>query len=174
MNDLNEFLTEKRAKLSAFMEAAAADPKPIDFSARVEVRGRSGVRVIRIRQFELINDTEAFIGGFDLGPNSPEHMLAAIGGCIAHTAESIAAMMSLSIEEISVDVSGKMHPLAQTAGYEHIPRTPYSLCYSLRICSSEPADRIAELHSQIEAVCPILNLIKRPQQIEGRMEHVQS
>ncbi|MDP3675298.1 MAG: OsmC family protein [Novosphingobium sp.] len=174
MSDLDEFLARKRAALTAFKDAFMADPQPVEFSASVEVRGRSGVRVIRIRQFELINDTGPATAGFDLGPKSPEHLLAALGGCIAHSAEMIAAMMCLSVDEIGVEVSALAHPLGQTPGFESFPITPYNLKYTLTISSSEPAERIEDLHREIEATCPVLNLLKTPQPIAGRLEHFAS
>src|SRR5688500_4894408 len=154
MSELDEFLARKRESIVAFKEAVKADPQQVEFSASVEVRGRSGVRVIRIRQFELINDTGPATAGFDLGPKSPEHLLAALGGCIAHSAEMIAATMLLSIETIGVEVSALAHPLAQSPGFENYPITPYNLQYTLSIGSSEPADRIEALHKEIEATCP--------------------
>jgi uncharacterized OsmC-like protein len=174
VSELDEYLTAKRAKINAFREAALADPQAIEFAASVEVRGRTGVRVIRIRQFEMISDTERDLGGFDLGANSPEYMLAALGGCIAHSAEMVAAGMALSVDAISVDVAATMHPLAQRLGYEHVPFTPHNLKYTLRIESSEPADRIEALHKELEASCPVLNLIRAPQQISGQLEHLSS
>ena len=169
MNTLDGFLAEKRASMGTYMAAAMADPKAVDISAVVEVRGRSGVRVIKIRQFEMISDTEPDLAGFDLGPLSPEHQLAALGGCIAHTAEMVAAAMELAIDTIGVQVSAQMHPLAQTPGYENIPRTPYNIRYTLSIKSNEPAAKIEAMHSQIELVCPIYNLIKLPQSIAGEL-----
>ena len=171
MGELNEFLADKRKALSSYMEAALADPKPVDMTATVDVRGRSGVRVIKIRQFELISDTAQDLAGFDLGPFSPEHQLAALGGCIAHTAQMVAAGLELSIDGISVEVRAQMHPLAQTPGYENIPTVPYNLRYTLHIESKESAETIAALHQQIEEVCPIYNLIKQPQPISGTLVH---
>ena len=169
MAGLNEFLADKRACLGAYMSAAANDPQPTELNARIEVRGRSGVRVIKIRQFELINDTGPDLAGFDLGPLSPEHQLAALGGCIAHTAQLVAAGLELSVDGIDVDVSAQMHPLAQTPGYEDIPRAPYNLRYTLSVRSMESREKIEALRQQIEEVCPIYNLIKGPQPIESEL-----
>lgn len=171
MDTLNEFLSEKRTALEAYMAAAAGDPKPVEMSASVDVRGRSGVRVIRIRQFEMISDTGPDLAGFDLGPFSPEHQLAALGGCIAHTAQMVAAAMELSIEKIGVDVHARMHPLAQTPGYESVPRVPHNLRYELNITSGESAEKIEALHRQVQEVCPVYNLIKEPQPIAAGLNH---
>ena len=169
MGTLNQFLDDKRVALEAALAAAMADPKPLQLQASVNVRGRSGVRVIKVRQFELINDTPADFGGFDLGPNSPEHLLVALGGCIAHTAEMIAAFMHLSIERIDVDVTASIHALAQTPGYEHIPFGPYDMKYTLHIESTAPAEQLATLHQQVEATCPLYNFLTKPQVIKGSL-----
>lgn len=167
MATLDEFLTDKRIALKAMMDAATADPKPFVSTASVEVRGRSGVRAIRIRQFDLVSDTGPHLAGFDLGPTSPEYQLAALGGCIAHTAEMLAAEMELSIDEIAVEVTSQMHPLAQTPGYEDVPRVPHKLHYALTISSKEPGERIEALHRKIQETCPIYNLIRHPQPVSG-------
>ena len=169
MGTLNQFLDDKRVVLEAALAAAMADPKPVEQHASVTVRGRSGVRVIKVRQFEMINDTEADFGGFDLGPTSPEHQLVALGGCIAHTAEMVAAFMRLSIEKIDVDVTASIHPLAQTPGYEHIPFGPYNMKYTLRIESTAPAEQLATLHQQVVATCPLYNFLTKPQVIPGSL-----
>ena len=169
MQTLNEFLLEKRAAMESYGAAAIQDPKPVDLEATVEVRGRSGVRVIKIRPFELISDTAPDLAGFDLGPLSPEHQLAALGGCIAHTAEMVAATMALSLDAINVKISAQMHPLAQTPGYEHIQRAPYNLQYTLTIRSVETPDKIEALHRKVEEICPLYNLIKHPQNISGKL-----
>lgn len=169
MGTLNEYLTEKGEALDQMMVEAMANPQVLDRSASVEVRGRSGVRAIKIRQFELISDTGLNLAGFDLGPTSPEHQLAALGGCIAHTVLMVAANMKLSVESVSVDVHAQMHPLAQTPGYEDVPRVPHNLRYTLNIGSLEPTDRLQALHEQVVAICPVYNLIREPQPISGEL-----
>ena len=167
MSNLNEFLADKRVALAGFMAEAAANPEKMTLSASVDVRGRSGVRVIKVRQFDMVSDTDSSLAGFDLGPNSPELQLAALGSCIAHTALMLAAMMDLSIDEIGVEGSAEGHPLARSPGYEDVPIEPHNFCYTMHVTSTEPESRIEELHRQIQATCPLYNLLKNPQTIHG-------
>lgn len=169
MSNLNEFLADKRIALAGFMAEAAANPEKMTLSASVDVRGRSGVRVIKVRQFEMVSDTDSSLAGFDLGPNSPEIQLAALGSCIAHTALMVAAMMELSIDEIGVEVSAEGHPLAQTPGYEEVPIEPHNFRYTIQITSTEPEPKIEELHRQIQATCPLYKLLVNPQTIHGNV-----
>ena len=72
MSDLKEYLVQKRAAALAKREAAQKDPKPIEFKANARALGRSGVREIRIRDFQVISDSPPDFAGYNLGPASPE------------------------------------------------------------------------------------------------------
>jgi uncharacterized OsmC-like protein len=76
-----------------------------------------------------------------------------------------------AIDSIEVEVTGEQHPLAQQPGSEYIPIFPHNLRYTLDIVSPEPAQTIRDLHEAVEAVCPIFNLLKQPQTIQGELRH---
>lgn len=74
MSNLNEYLAQKRQALQARQEAVKAGstggPHTLRASARAE--GRSGVRRIRIRDFQILSDSGPDFAGYDLGPSSSE------------------------------------------------------------------------------------------------------
>jgi uncharacterized OsmC-like protein len=173
MTTLNEYLVEKRAAWIAKREAARKDPdiKANRLKATVRALGRSGVREIRIRDFQVISDSPTDFAGYNLGPASPELQLGVLGSCITHITLIQAAERQLRIDSIDVEVTGEQHPLAQQPGFENVPIYPHNIRYTLDIVSPESSEAIRALHDAVEAVCPIFNLLKNPQTIEGELRH---
>ncbi|WP_322012186.1 OsmC family protein [Paraburkholderia sp. J12] len=173
MTTLNEYLTHKRAAWLAKKEAARANPdlKATPLKANVRALGRSGVREIRIRDFQVISDSPPDFAGYNLGPASPELQLGVLGSCLTHITLIQAAERGLAIDAIEVEVTGEQHPLAQQPGFEHIPIFPHNIRYTLDIVSPESPETIRALHEAVEAVCPIFNLLKEPQTVEGELRH---
>lgn len=70
MSTLNEYLLEKREASIARREKAQNDPnlEPHRFGAKVRAKGRSGVREIRIRDFQIISDSPRILQGMILDP----------------------------------------------------------------------------------------------------------
>lgn len=167
MTDLNEYLVQKRAAALAKKEEARRTPEPIQFRAKVRALGRSGVREIRIRDFQIISDSPPDFAGYDLGPASPELQLGVLGSCLTHTTLIQAALRGVALHSLEVEVTGQQHPLAQQEGYEDVPVHPHNIRYKLHIGSSAPPEVIAELREAVKKVCPILNLLAHPQKIEG-------
>ena len=76
MSTLREYLSQKRAALLQRREAAKANgTRPHILQAKVTAEGRSGVRRIRIRDFQIISDSGPDFAGYNLGPGSPEPIL---------------------------------------------------------------------------------------------------
>ncbi|KWF30849.1 OsmC family protein [Burkholderia pseudomultivorans] len=173
MTTLNDYLIQKRDAWRAKQDAARNDPefKATSLKATVRALGRSGVREIRIRDFQVISDSPPDFAGYNLGPASPELQLGVLGSCLTHITLIQAAERGLRIDSIEVEVTGDQHPLAQQPGFEHVPVFPHNIRYTLDIVSPEPADTIRELHRAVEAVCPIFNLLRLPQTIDGTLRH---
>jgi uncharacterized OsmC-like protein len=172
MTTLNEYLTEKRQAIAtrrAKINAHGAAPHTL--AARVSAEGRSGVRRIRIRDFQVISDSGPDFAGYNLGPSSPELQLGVLGSCLTHVFLIQAADRGVPLDSLAVEVSGEMHPRAGQPGFEHIPVYPHNIQYTLHIQSPASTDEIAALHEAVERACPILNLLANPQQIAGRVEH---
>ena len=169
MGTLNEFLSEKRIAVRALRQSAVADPTARPMQARCRVMGRSGIREVRIRDYQVVTDTPPYFAGYGLGPSAPELMLGALASCLAHTALIIAADSEVALDALTVEVSGRMHPFAQTPGLEHIPIPPHNISYTLQIESPEPAERLADLHDQVLTRCSLCNLLKDPQSISGEI-----
>ncbi|AOJ40099.1 MULTISPECIES: OsmC family protein [Burkholderia] len=173
MTTLNDYLEQKRDAWLAKKEAARGNPelKATPLKATVRALGRSGVREIRIRDFQVISDSPPDFAGYNLGPASPELQLGVLGSCLTHITLIQAAERGLKIDSIKVEVTGDQHPLAQQPGFEHVPVFPHNLRYTLDIVSPEPPETIRALHQAVEALCPIFNLLRLPQTIDGELRH---
>jgi uncharacterized OsmC-like protein len=172
MSTLNEYLAQKRVAFQTLKKRASApDSGPRPLTARVVAEGRSGVRRIRIRDFQILSDSGPDFAGYDLGPSSPEIQLGVLGSCVTHVTLIQAADRGVPLDQLSVEVFGEIDPRAGKPGFAHIPVYPQNLRYALTIVSSAPAEEIAALHEAVERVCPILNLLKHPQEIRATVNH---
>ncbi|MET3847544.1 putative OsmC-like protein [Paenibacillus sp. OAE614] len=171
MADLNEYLKQKRNALLLRRAKAEAEPAQAvnTLRAKVSAKGRSGVREIRIRDYRVISDSPPDFAGYDLGPSSPELQLGVLGSCLTHITLIQAAEREVSLHSLEVEVEAQMHPLAGRPGYEHIPIYPHDIRYRLIIESDESEETLQALHEAVERVCPIFNLLRDPQAIEGEL-----
>ena len=169
MSTLKEYLVQKRAAYQVVKAAAALEPKAKAFHARCRVLGRSGIREVRIREFQILTDTPPNFAGYNAGANAPELMLGALSSCLAHTAIIVAADEGFALDALEVETSAKFHALAQRAGFEHIPVYPHDISYKLLITTSEPDARLEELHSRVKERCSLYNLIKPSQELKGEI-----
>ena len=176
MSTLREYLVQKRAALLARRARAAAENSttPNVISAQVRAEGRSGVRRIRIRDFQIISDSGPDFAGYNLGPSSPELQLGVLGSCLTHIFLIQAADRQVPLDALSVAVTGQIDPRAGRPGHEGIPIYPHNISYTVQISSPASAEQLAELHAAVERACPILNLLTNPQQISGVIEHTRS
>lgn len=173
MSTLNEYLVQKKEAFLARREKAVNDPslEPNRFSAKVRAKGRSGVREIRIRDFQIISDSPPDFAGYDLGPGSPELQLGVLGSCLTHITLIQAAERGVRLDSLEVEVTGQLHPLGGHPGYEDIPVYPHNIQYKLHIASPDSEQTVTELYEAVERVCPILNLLAQPQLITGELVH---
>ncbi|MBV9748614.1 MAG: OsmC family protein [Acetobacteraceae bacterium] len=173
MSALDDYLMQKRVALQwVKQETAAESYRPLPLRAHVTAEGRSGVRRIRVRDFQVITDSLPSFAGNDLGPSSPELALGALGSCLTHSWLIQAAAHNVPVDSLEVEVTGQLDSRGSLLGVEGVPVYPQVLAFTVTIASSASQDQIAELHRAVDRACPILNLLRRPQQIEGRVVHV--
>jgi uncharacterized OsmC-like protein len=167
---LRDFLVEKRAALLRRQEEAKTNPPaPSGLRAHVRVEGSTGIRHIRVGDgtFQILHDSPRSLAGHDLGPTAEEHQLGVMGTCLTHIFEIQAALRQVTLDSLEIRVEGALtHRIG--AGTTNPPRFQ-NVQYSVHIQSPASASEIDELRKAVEAVCPIYNLLKDPQVIEGRI-----
>jgi uncharacterized OsmC-like protein len=135
----------------------------------ITVDGATGVRRLQIRQFQLLHDNPAFLAGSDLGPSAQEHQLGVLTSCLTHIFLIQAAAREVPLDSLSISVKGTVDIRAGRPGFESVPPYPQNIHYTMHVKSPATIKAIEELRDAVEAVCPIYNLLKDEQTIEGRI-----
>ncbi|QIL81552.1 OsmC family protein [Diaphorobacter sp. HDW4A] len=167
---LNDYLSYKRSAVLARDERIAkGSAEAHTLQAHVTAEGRSGVRRLRIREHQVISDSPYDFAGFNLGPSSPELQLGVLGTCVTHIFEIQAAKLQVPLDRLEVKVQGRIDPRAGHPGHEATPIWPHDIAYEVQVETTASDERLAELFEAVERNCPILNLLRNPQQIAGRV-----
>ncbi|HEY0275426.1 MAG TPA: OsmC family protein [Paenirhodobacter sp.] len=170
MSDLNDYLVQKRALLLKRREKIAAGELGANrLKAVSTAEGRSGIRRIRIRDFQLISDSAPSLAGYDLGPGAPELLLGSLASCLVHSVEIQAASQQIALTGIEAECACDMDPRAGRPGYEGIPVHPHRFSYRITLRSDAPEAGIQALAAAVEKSCPILNLLKLAVPVDGEI-----
>lgn len=171
MTTLNEYLAEKRAAIDARMaDVEAGKEDAVTLTAKVSAAGRSGIRRIRIRDFQILSDSDLDFAGYNLAPSSPELQMGVLGSCITHTFLIQAALMGVPLDSIETEVNCTVDVRAGSPGFEKVPFPPHDIHYTVSIASSAPQADIDKLHAAVSDNCPIMSLLRNPQTITGKIK----
>ena len=162
MTGLREYLHEKAA---AIRGAAAAKPEARDWhetvSATCVADDRTGVRKLRIRDWQFIGDSGAAFGGFGLGPSSPELLCGVISTCLTHTYEIGACLKEIPLDRIEVRVTAENNDARFGGLATEDPPVPFNLTAHVSLgAPTATSDQLNELHAYASANCPLTNLIR--------------
>jgi uncharacterized OsmC-like protein len=174
METLTPYLQRKREALERQMQMRGLDPatiEPTEIRAVAAVGPNSGVRRIQIRDHQILTDSLADGAGDDLGPSSPELQLGVLASCLAHVFVTHAAAFDVPLSVVEVEVEARIDDRARMPGHERTPIYPHHISYIVRVESNAPQETIADLHEIVEKNCPILNLLKEPQVVSGKLVH---
>lgn len=82
-----------------------------DIKFRVKAISENATKtIVKARQFEIIIDEPADLGGTDSGPNPVEFVLAAFAGCLNVMAHVVAKEMQFELRGVEIDLSGDLNP----------------------------------------------------------------
>ena len=170
MAGLKSYLERKLEALQAARATASTDPveRRQRLTAQVTAEGGSGVRRVRMRDFQIITDAGPAMAGYDLGPRAPEVLLGALGSCISHTILIQAALNDLPIESLVIDVSADVDSLA---GHSDVKNPLTNIAYEIQIESPAPAGEFRKINELLPEICPVLNVVQFPQQITTSIVH---
>lgn len=132
----------------------------------------NGVRQLQIRQFRILHDNPAYLAGNDLAPTSQEHQLGVLTSCLTHIFLIQAAARQTPLDSLEVGAKAISDIRAGRKGFENIPIYPHNIHYTVHVKSPASYKQIEELRDAVEAVCPIYNLLKDEQTIEGKIVRV--
>ena len=170
MNTLKSYLERKLAALKATRASAPTDPveRRQHVTASVIAEGGSGVRRVRIRDFQIITDAGPAMAGYDLGPRAPEVLLGALGSCISHTILIQAALEGIPIDSLVVDASADVDSLA---GHSDVLNPLTNISYEIRVDSPAEPEVFEKINKLLPDICPVLNVVQFPQSITTTITH---
>lgn len=162
INPLTATVTAVQASLQA-----AGDNSRASFTAETQLV--SGYQTTAsIRDFTLLIDEPASLGGTDLGPNPVEVVLAALGTCQEIVYATYAALLGVEIEHLSIKVTGTLDP----RGFFNVADVPAGfddVQYDVQLISPSPADKIQRLVDLVQHHCPVLDILQRPISVRGEV-----
>lgn len=162
MTGLREFLIEKAAAIRA---PAASRPVGAQWretlAATCVADDRTGVRKLRIRDWQFVGDSGPGFGGFKLGPSSPELLCGVISTCITHTYEIGACMKGVPLDRIEVRVTCENNDARFGDVTTDDPPVPFNFEAVVSLdAEGATTDQLAELHRWAGVSCPLTNLIR--------------
>jgi len=128
---------------------------------------------VKARNFKLIVDEPAGLGGTDDGPNPVEYLLAGYAGCLNVVAHLVAKEQNLDIRKLTIEVDGDINP-ARLFGQSNDDRAGFKII-RVNIAIDADADQpvIDKWLKEVENRCPINDNLRNPTPIEIRTSVVE-
>jgi uncharacterized OsmC-like protein len=118
--------------------------------------------VVKARNFEMIIDEPANLGGTDHGANPVEYVLAALSGCLNVVGHVVAKEMGFEIKSLEIELDGELNP-ARFMGKSDEERAGFQ-AINVKMKPETDADE-STLKSWIEKVesrCPVSDNLANP------------
>lgn len=170
---LRDFLVEKRAAIlrqqsgAGSGASASGDARAIEAHGRIEPRtGLIEARTGR-GNFQFLHDSADNLGGHGLAPTVEEHVLGVVGTCLTHIFEVQAASRQVVLDSLEVEVEGTLTP--RFGRGVQTPSRFKDIGFSVELESPATAAEIDALRGAVEASCPLYNLLKDPQPLQGKV-----
>ncbi len=171
MTGLREFLIEKAAAIRGL---AASKPNGADWHETVAATcvsdDRTGVRKLRIRDWQFVGDSGPGFGGFSLGPSSPELLCGVISTCLTHTYQIGACMQGVPVDRIEVRVTCENNDARFGEVETNDPPVPFNFEAVVTLDAADASDeQLAGLHRWAGESCPLTNLIRKGAPVKVRV-----
>ena len=145
------------------MSDGALLPPSIDPASPVlgirQVRGvnhASARTAIAVRGHEVVTDE---VDGGDTGPTPLETTLAALVGCEGVIVNRVAEAMGFAYERVEIEADGEVDKRGSRGVAGVRPHFNW-VELRIRVVSPEPPDRLRTLQRNVEARCPVMNLMR--------------
>ena len=159
---LRHYLSEKRVALEK-LEKSPAAKETQTLKASVTAESRSGVRRLRIRDFQYLSDSGRDFGGYNLGAGSWDTEVGVLASAVADEFVVQAAAQKIPLD--GVDVIFTSHPDDATTEKTRKVAYPRNLTYVAYIDSPASAAQLEQLRVSVEKASAILNLVTEAQPI---------
>lgn len=169
---LRDFITEeKRPAVLARQVKPNGKAKPAEpetLVARAHVEPRTGLRRVYLGKdgyHQQLHDSAPELLGYGLAPTVEEHLLGVTGTCLTHIFEVQAASRNVLLDSLELTVDGQVSP--RFGSNVSSPARYSGIRYKVRIASPASEQEIDALRQSVEATCPLYNLVKDEQKLEG-------
>lgn len=162
MSGLSDYILRKAEAL----KGTPYHGQPYSFSANATAEGLSGVRRIRIRDFQVITDSGPAGAGFGLGPAPAELLAGALAACLNHGYLIQAAERGVAIDTLEITVEGSSRDVTATDDEHQL--TQAGLTYSVSLTSDADDETIEALHQAAVHNSFVYNLLFQRTPIEGQ------
>lgn len=160
-SSLRQHLAAKRAAIDALQEQAAV---PTAIHATVTAESRSGVRRLRIGEFQFLSDSDRSYGGYDFGAGSWDSLIGTLASSVADEYVVQAALKGIALD--SLDVVFTSRPDDPAAAKDRKVRYPRNLGYVAYIESPATDAQLEDLRRTVEKTSAAIDLVIRPQPID--------
>lgn len=170
-------LRDYLSRLQSALLAANARPEqaqPLKLTANVTAESRSGVRRLRIRNFQFLSDGARSTAEYNLAAGSWPTVVGVLGSAVAQDFLVQAALQGIPLDELDVVFTGRpgAQPSADRGKSVVYPR---NLAYTAHVVSSASDAQLEDLRRTVERVSPVLNLVSQAQAIEhGKLFHTRT
>ncbi len=165
-SSLREQLTRRQALQE---KQATTAPQTETLRARITAESRSGVRRLRIRDFQYLSDSGRDFGGYNFGAGSWDTEVAVLASAIADEFAIQAAAQKIPVD--GIDVLFTSHPDDPSVEQAHKVAYPRNLSYVAYIDSPASDAQLQALKQAVERTSPVLNLITKGYPIpHGKIE----
>ena len=115
----------------------------------------------------IASDERAALGGTDSAPNPVEHLLAALGNCLAVGYAANATARGITISELTIDIAGNLdlHTFLGLRPGGHAGFDDISVDVSLE--SDATPEHIAELHQHVLSTSPVGHTLRAAVPVEA-------
>lgn len=121
------------------------------------------------RTFTFTVDEPPALGGDDSAPNPVEYVLASLGACQAIVYRALASLKGIHLESVTVNTKGHLD-LNGFLGLDSSARPGFSKVeFETTVISDESVETIERLASQVESLCPVLDIIANPVEVQGKL-----
>lgn len=166
-------MSQLKNTLLQTIESIKHNPETGKLVFRAQTKLLDGVRCsAKVRDFEeMIIDEPHALGGGDKAMNPVELIAAALGTCQEIMYAAYASVMDIKLEEVTVDVKGRLDLKGLFGLDESVPAGYTSISYVTKIKSHEDDERIEQLVQAVESHCPVLDTLVRPINVSGKVFH---
>ena len=134
-----------------------------DMKVRVSAKSENATKtVVKARNFQIVIDEPAELGGTNDGPNPVEYVLGAFAGCLNVMAHVVAKELNMTLRGIKIDISGPLNP-ARLFGQSFEERAGFKEISVVLKPDTDADDATLEkwVHA-IEDRCPVSDNLQHP------------